>query len=287
MDGKIALVTGGTSGIGKAIALGLAAQGLHVVLLARNPERAKAVSSEARLRNAAAIVDWIEADLASLASVRQAAGAFSEKSPRLDVFVGAAGVFHKSRRETVDGVEATFAVNYLSHFLLANLLEPALRRAAPSRVILVAARYGGTRIDFDDLMVKRRKFSVMNSVPATKLAEVLLAQELARRWASTGISVNAVHPGLVAHTHLLDEVGGLWRWITNTFGGTPEKGADTALWLATAPEAAGITGKLLAKRRELPTPGQGSDDGARERLWTESGRMSGIDFGGSPPPPVP
>lgn len=276
MNGKTALVTGGTSGIGRAISLELAARGFLVVLLARSPERSKATADEARRRTPSAQVDWIETDLSSQKSIRSASAAFLEKYPRLDVLVGAAGVFNKSRKVTVDGIEDTLAVNYLSHYMLANLLEPALQRAAPSRVVLIASRYGGAHIDFDDLMVERRKFTVMNSVPATKLAEVLLAQELGRRWATAGVRVNAVHPGLVAHTHLLDEVGGMWRWMTNTFGGTPEKGADTAIWLATAPEAADLTGKMFAKRREIPTPGQGSDEGARQRLWKESARLTGI-----------
>lgn len=222
------------------------------------------------------MVESIETDLRSQASIRTAAGLVLQKYPHLDVFVGAAGVFHRSRSETVDGIEDTFAVNYLSHFLLANLLEPALRQGAPSRVVLIASRYGGAKIDFDDLMVKRRKFSIMASVPPTKLAEVLLAQELAERWASEGITVNSVHPGLVAHTQLLEEVGGFWRWMTNAFGSTPEKGADTPLWLATSPEAAALTGKLYAKRRELPTPGQGSDRQVRRRLWEESVRLTGL-----------
>lgn len=274
LDGKFALVTGGTSGIGNAIAVGLAREGAAISLLARDPARGRATIGSIQSRVRGAAVEVIPADLASQASVRQAAAEFVAKHPRLDILVCSAGVFHKVRSETVDGIEATFAVNYLSHFLLANLLSESLQRGAPSKVVFVASRYGGTRIDFDDLMVKRRKFTIMNSVPATKLAEVLLAQELAERWASSGVVVNAIHPGLVAHTHLLQEVGGLWRWITNTFGGTPEKGADTAIWLASAPEAARITGQLLAKRRPIPTPGQGSDREARRRLWDESLRLA-------------
>lgn len=271
---KIAAITGGTSGIGQAIATGLAGAGMRVVLFARDPARARAAADAVHARYPNAQLDTIACDLASQRSVRQAAAEFGSKYPRLDALVCAAGVFHKVRTETEDGIEATFAVNYLSQFLLANLLGEALKRGAPSRVVFIASRYGSTRINFDDLMVKQRKFTVMNSVPPTKLAEVLLAQELAARWASSGIVVNAVHPGLVAHTHLLEEVGGMWKWITDTFGGTPEKGADTAVWLATAPESGNITGKLLVKRRVIKTPGQGSDPAARNRLWAESLRLT-------------
>ena len=273
-DGKVALVTGGTSGIGRAIATGLARDGARIVLLARDRGRAEETALALRAQVPGAGIEVISADLASQASVRRAVAEFKEKHPRLDLLVCAAGVFHKSRTETEDGIESTFAVNYLSHFLLANLLEEPLKNGAPSRVVLIASRYGNAKIDFGDLMVKQRKFSVMASVPPTKLAEVLLAQELADRWATYGIVVNAVHPGLVAHTHLLEEVGGIWKWVTNLFGGTPEKGADTAIWLATAPEAAGISGKLLAKRKPLPTPGQGSDPTVRRQLWDESIRLT-------------
>lgn len=272
--GKVALVTGGTSGIGRAIATGLAKDGARVVLLARDQRRADAAAGTIRALVPQAAVEIVLADLASQGSVRRAVAQFTTMHDRLDILVCAAGVFHKSRLETEDGIESTFAVNYLSHFLLANLLEESLKKGAPSRVVLIASRYGNTKIDFDDLMIRQRKFSVMNSVPPTKLAEVLLAQELAERWAPARINVNAVHPGLVAHTHLLEEVGGMWKWMTNLFGGTPEKGADTALWLATSPEGANISGKLLAKRKVLPTPGQGSDAAARKRLWTESARLA-------------
>ena len=271
---KIAVVTGGTSGIGKATATGLARSGATVVLFARDAARASAASADILSAVPGAKVAFVLGDLSSQSSVRRAAAELGSKYPQLHVLVCAAGVFHRSRSETEDGIESTFAVNYLSHFLLANLLRDSLARGAPSRVVFVASRYGGTRIDFDDLMVTKRKFTVTSSVPPTKLAEVLLAQELAERWATSGIVVNAIHPGLVAHTHLLDEVGGMWRWVTNVFGGTPERGAETAVWLATAPEAARITGQFLARRRPLSTPGQGSDPAARRRLWDESVRLA-------------
>ncbi len=274
LEGKVALLTGATSGIGRAIATGLAGEGATVVVLARDPGRGEAASTEIRRAAPGAKVEVIRGDLASQDSVRRAVQEFQSRYARLDVLVCAAGVFHKSRSETMDGIESTFAVNYLSHFLLANLLKESLERAAPSRVVFVASRYGGATIDFDDLMVVRRKFTIMNSVPSTKLAEVLLTQELAERWASSGIVVNAIHPGLVAHTHLLEEVGGVWKFLTNTFGGTPEKGADSALWLATAPEAATMSGKLVAKRKPIPTPGAGSDPAVRRRLWAESVRLA-------------
>lgn len=270
---RVAVVTGGTSGIGEAIAGGLAQAGLRVVLLARDPKRAEATMARIGQRHPAAKTEWIRADLSSQGSIREAVAEFDHRHAQLHVLVGAAGVFHRTRSETPEGVESTFAVNYLSHFLLAKLLGPALERGAPSRVVLVASKYGRTAIDFDDLMVKRRKFTVLNSVAPTKLAEVLLAQELASRWAPKRITANAMHPGLVAHTQLLEEVGGMWKWMTNTFGSTPEKGADTAVWLATSAEAQQATGQFFAKRRPISAPGQGSDPSVRARLWAESERL--------------
>lgn len=276
LAGKVAVVTGGTSGIGRAVASGLARDGATVVLLARNREHAAATLAEIRGKSPEAKLEVVEGDLASLVTVRSAVREITGRHPSVDILVCAAGVFLRERSETVDGMERTFQVNYLGHFLLANLLGDALKQGAPSRVVFVASRYGGTKIDFDDLMVRQRKFSIMSSVPPTKLAEVLLAQELAERWGPSGVVVNAIHPGLVAHTHLLDEVGGFWKFMTNAFGGTPEKGADTALWLASDPAAAQLTGKLWAKRRPLPTPGQGSDPVARQRLWAESSKLAGL-----------
>lgn len=263
MTGKVVLATGATSGIGKAAAEKLKAEGATVYALTRSADKAKALGFEP-----------IDCELSSQESIRKGVAEFLQRSQKLDVLLLSAGIFAKARSETVDGIESTFAVNYLSHFLICNLVQDALFRSAPSRVVFISSQYGGTKIDFDDLMLKNKKFSVIGSVPRTKLAEVLLAQELAERWGSKGVRVNAIHPGLVAKTQLLDEVGGMWKFLTNLFGGTPEKGADSAVWLASAPEAAEVNGKLIAGRREQPTPGQGSDPAARKRLWDESAKLA-------------
>ncbi|MBI2076862.1 MAG: SDR family oxidoreductase [Euryarchaeota archaeon] len=273
--GKTALVTGATSGIGKAIATGLAESGASVTLLARNPQKAESTAKEIKAKFPKAHVEVLEADISSQASVKAAAQKFTAKHPKLDVLVHSAGVFLPKRSVTADGIETTFATNYLGTFQLTNLLLPSLKKAAPSRVVTVASRYGGAKIDFDDLMVEKRKFSYMKAVPASKLAQVLFTQELAERLEGTGVVANCLHPGLVANTQLLNETRGFFRWLTNRLGGSPEKGADTALWLALAPEAAAVNGKMFSRRKPLKTPGQGSDPAARKRLWAESEKLLG------------
>lgn len=273
---KLALVTGGTSGIGHAAAVGLARAGLDVTLLVRDRSRGEAARADIVAKAPGAKVGLLEGDLASQASVRRAAAAFLKANKRLDVLVNCAGVFLKERSVTEDGVERTLATNYVGGALLTELLLPALKAAAPSRIVTVASRYGRTRIDFEDLQVERRRFSYLKAVPASKLAQVLWTQDLAERLQGTGVTANAVHPGLVARTRLLEDTGGFFRWMTNAVGGTPEKGADTVVWLATAPEAEGETGGLWEKRKRLKTPGQGSDPEARRRLREETEKLVAV-----------
>jgi retinol dehydrogenase-12 len=273
MDGRVTLVTGAASGIGKAASIGLARAGATVVLLVRNAERGAQALSDVRASAPDAKLEVLECDLASQQSVRDASRHFVASNDRLHVLVNAAGVFVKEKTLTAEGIELTFATNYLSYFLLTHELLTLLRRSAPARVVNVASKYGRTKIDFDDLQKLRAPYSYLKSTPQTMLARVLFTQELAHRLDGTGVVANAVHPGLVANTRLLQDTRGPFKWFTDTFGGTAEKGADTVLWLATAPETATITGKMFAKRKEIRTPGQGSDSAARKRLWEDSERL--------------
>ena len=274
MKGKVALVTGAASGIGRATSIGLAREGAAVVLLVRNAERGEQALRDLRASIPSADVDTLACDLASQSSIRDAARQFIASHDRLDVLVNAAGVFVKEKTLTADGIELTFATNYLAYFLLTHELLGVLKSSAPARIVNVASKYGRTTIDFNDLQRLRAPYSYLKSTPQTMLARVLFTQELAQRLKDTGVVANAVHPGIVANTGLLQDIRGPFRWVTDTFGGTPEKGADTVLWLATAAETATVTGQLFAKRTEIRTPGQGSDPAARRRLWQESEKLT-------------
>jgi NAD(P)-dependent dehydrogenase (short-subunit alcohol dehydrogenase family) len=274
MDGQVALVTGAASGIGQATAIGLAREGATVVLLVRNAERGEQALRDVRASVPDAKLEMLECDLASQASIRNASRQFLAGHDRLDVLVNAAGVFVKEKRLTVDGIELTFATNYLAYFLLTRELLPLLRSSAPARVVNVASKYGRSKIDFDDLQKLRTPYSYLKATPQTMLARVLFTQELAGRLQGTGVVANAVHPGLVAKTRLLQDTRGPLKWVTDIFGRSPEQGADSVLWLATAPETGTVTGRMFTKRRQIPTPGQGADPVARERLWAESDKLT-------------
>ena len=294
MEGTVALVTGAASGIGKAVATGLAREGATVVVVGRSEARADDAVKGIRLLVPDALLEPLVCDLSVQASIRSAAADFLSRHDRLDVLVNTAGVFRKERHVTPDGLELTFATNVMAYFLLTNLLLDALTHAAvtgrggsgtadgpaagphTSRIVNIASRYGNTKLNFDDLQTANGKYSYLRSTPPTMLARVLLTQEFAERLRGSGVVANAVHPGLVKNTALLQDVGGPFRLITNTFGAPAEKAVDTALWLATASETAEVSGKLWSKRKELPTPGMGSDPKARQRLWDACAHLAGL-----------
>jgi NAD(P)-dependent dehydrogenase (short-subunit alcohol dehydrogenase family) len=296
MDGRVALVTGATGGIGKAVATSLARQGATVVAVGRSKARTEDAMREIRAVVPTAKLEPLVCDLSLQASIRSAAHGFHSRHGQLDLLVNSAGVFRKERHVTPEGLELTFATNVMGYFLLTNLLVDALKRAAAegstnsgrpdepagalggSRIVNIASRYSNgpwvTKLDFDDLQSAKGKYSYLRSTPPTMLARVLLTQELAERLRGTGVVVNAVHPGLVKHTALLHDVGGPFRWLTNTFGSSAEKAASAVVWVATSAEAGVVSGSFWAKQKQLPTPGMGSDPEARKRLWDECERLS-------------
>lgn len=271
----VCLVTGATSGIGEVTARELARRGMHVVIVGRSRERAAA--TVARIKQATGVeVEPLIADLSSQAGVRSVAEAFVQRHTRLDVLINNAGGFFASRQVSVDGIEMTWALNHMSYFVLTTLLLDILRASAPARVINVSsdAHRSGT-MRWDDLQYSRG-YNGWGSYAQSKLANILFSNELARRLAGSGVTSNALHPGFVA-TRFAHNNGAFWSGLMalmqRLWGISPEEGAQTSIYLATAPEVATISGRYFVKARETSPAPQAQDLEAAARLWAISERM--------------
>jgi NAD(P)-dependent dehydrogenase (short-subunit alcohol dehydrogenase family) len=271
MIGKICLVTGATDGIGRVTVRALAEAGATVIGVGRNPAKIEAVLAE--VGDTVGSLEFLTADLSSQAQIRALVEQFKSKYDRLHVLVNNAGALFTTFRESVDGIEMTFALNHLSYFLLTNLLLDTITASAPARIINVSSNaHEGSSINFDDLE-PRRGYSGWTAYGASKLANILFTYELARRLEGTGVTVNAVHPGFV-NTNFQRAAGLNMRGPL-----TPEEGADTQIWLATSEEVGGITGKYFVRRRETRSSDISYDKAAARRLWDVSARMVGLSQG--------
>ena len=260
------LVTGATDGLGKRVARELAAKGTTVLLHGRSPERLEATLEELRGQTSSQKVGSYLADLSSLAAVRDLADRILSEYDRLDVLVNNAGIIVQERKESEDGYELTFAVNYLSHFLLTSLLLPLLKGSAPARVVNVASA-GQSPIDFDDPMLERG-YDAMRAYSTSKLAQIMFTFELAERLSGTGVSVNALHPASLMDT----------KMVQDTFGytmSTVEEGTEAVVRLAASPELEGVTGRYFDGTREARADGQAYDKEARQTLWELSEELCG------------
>src|SRR5215216_3847528 len=260
------LVTGATDGLGKRVACELAGRGATVLIHGRNRERLEATIEEAREETGSEKLGSYLADLSSLGEVRALAEQVLTQQDRLDVLVNNAGVIAGERRQSEDGYELTFAVNYLAHFLLTRLLVPLLRDSAPARVVNVASA-GQSPIDFDDVMLERG-YDPMRAYTQSKLAQVMFTFELAERLRDSGVTVNALHPASLMDT----------RMVLETFGrsmSTVEEGAEATVRLAVSPELAGVTGRYFDGTREGRANPQAYDEEVRKRLWTLSEELCG------------
>jgi NAD(P)-dependent dehydrogenase (short-subunit alcohol dehydrogenase family) len=271
MAGKVVLVTGATSGIGESTARGLAAIGATVVVVGRSEERSQAASERIQQAGGTGKVHPLVADLASQGDVRALARDFVDRFDRLDVLVNNAGVDVGTRSVTPEGLELTFAVNYLAPFLLTTLLLDVLRASAPSRILnLASAAHRAGRIDFDDLQSERR-FG-QRAYNNSKLALVVFTYELARRLQGSGVAANCVDPGFVKTSlgstmPLGYRLVGMLMW---PFMAGPEKGARTSIWAASNPELAQVTGAYFKAERQAETTPQTNDRATAERLWQVS-----------------
>ena len=278
MSGKVCMVTGANSGIGEKVVLGLAGMGSTVVMVCRDKSKGEAAKEAVTSQTGNKNIELMIADLASLASVRDLAQRFKETHPRLNVLVNNAGLIMGRRISTVDNLETTFEVNYLSHFLLTLLLLDTLEASAPSRIINVSSSaHTNGKMDFDDLQ-ETKSYSAMRSYSQSKLAQVLFTYELAKKLQGTGVTVNAVHPGVV-RTRWGDEGGALGIGIRlgRPFMISPEKGAETPIYLASSTDVEGITGKYWYKKKEQPSSKESYDENEARLLWLESTRLAGVD----------
>jgi retinol dehydrogenase 12 len=279
MQGKVCVITGATAGIGQVAATELARRGAHVVIVGRSAEKCAATQAEIRSASAAASVDSLEADLSSLAETKRLASELGQRYPRIDVLLNNAGAMFWKRAESADGVEKTFALNHLSYFVLTNLLLPVLKQSGPARIVNVASdAHKGVSINFDDIQFKQ-KYSGWKAYQQSKLANILFTYELARRIEGTGVTANALHPGFVRTSFLEALNDAPAGWLLKNLGGlialSPEKGARTSIYLASAPEVAGVSGRYFVKEKPVVSSPQSRDQSTAERLWKLSVEMTG------------
>ena len=276
VGGKTILVTGATSGIGFCASVDLARRGARVVMVGRDPARTDAAVAAVRAQTDSTAVSSLLCDFSSQAAVRRLADAFRGGHDRLHVLVNNAGGVNKTRSTTIDGIETTFAVNHLGSFLLTNLLADLLVRSAPARIVTVASvGHRAGRLDFADLGYQRG-YSIMRAYARSKLANVLFANELARRLAGSGVTSNSLHPGSVDT--------GIWSgapwWakpiiqiLFRPFFISAERGGSYIVALVTRPDLAGVTGKYFEKADAAAPSALAADASLGRRLWEVSAAL--------------
>jgi NAD(P)-dependent dehydrogenase (short-subunit alcohol dehydrogenase family) len=276
MKGRVCMITGSNSGIGKATAFELAGKGATLVMVARDQQKGELAMSEIRKQTGNDSIDLLLADLSSLQSVRDLAQRFQAKYPKLHVLINNAGLYNQRRHLTPDGYEATFAINYLAPFLLTNLLLEELKSSAPSRIVNVSSvgHYNG-HIDFDDLNMDKN-YGGWKAYQQSKLALVLFTRELARKLEGTGVTVNSVHPGTVATNIWSRPMGplGFIMAVPKLFMTSPKKGAETDVYLAASPEAQKANGEYWDTLKVKKSSEESYDEDIAKRLWEVSMKLT-------------
>ncbi|RKH32937.1 SDR family oxidoreductase [Corallococcus praedator] len=280
LDGKVCLITGATGGIGQETAKALARLGATLVLSGRDEARTAATVAAVREAAPQARVESLLADLSSLASVRALAQAFRERHQRLDILINNAGLIIDRRQVTVDGYEATFATNHLSHFLLTHLLRDLLVASGPARIINVSSfGHAFASADFlDDPQTANQPYRPIQVYGNAKLSNILFTKALAKRLAGTQVTANALHPGAV-RTGFGHNSQGIFRHLVKLgapFMISPEKGARTSVYLAASPEVAGVSGEYFNKCRKAKPSSAARDEALAERLWQVSEQLTGV-----------
>lgn len=279
MAGKTVLVTGGTTGIGRATAEGLAAMGATVAITGRDEARTKTAAAQIAATSGNPNVVPFPADMSVQAEVRRLAAEILAAYPRLDVLVNNVGGFWGSRHVTADGYEHTFAVNHLAPFLLTDLLRDRLIASAPARIVNVSSgAHTMGRMDFDDLQGERR-FSGQAAYNQSKLANVLFTYELARRLAGTGVTANVLHPGVVRTRFAAEDPSRMWKIalpIIRPMLKSPAQGAATPIYLASSAEVAGVSGEYFINRKARKSSKSSYDTADAARLWDVSTELVGL-----------
>jgi NAD(P)-dependent dehydrogenase (short-subunit alcohol dehydrogenase family) len=282
MAGKVVLITGGSGGIGKATAIGLATMGARVGITGRDLARAEQAAADIRAASGNPAVDAFAADMTSQAEVRRLAAAVLNAYLRLDVLVNNVGGFWAHRHPTTDGLERTFALNHLAPFLITNLLLDRLKASAPARIVTVSSGAQSMgRIDFDDLQ-GARNYSGQRAYNQSKLANVMFTNELARRLEGTGVTATSVHPGVVRTNFGAEDQAWFFSVISRVVRPllkTPAQRAETPIFLASSPDLGGVTGKFFAKRKPKTANRVAYNTEMTARLWQVSADL----FGGSSP----
>ena len=279
LAGKVCVITGATSGIGKVAAEQLAGMGARMVVVARDPARGQALLARlsAEVPNLAHSLHI--ADLSRIREVRRVAADIAAAEPRIDILINNAGALYSSRKLTEDGLERHFATNHMAYVLLTHGLRERLFASAAARVINTASEaHRSAHLEFDDLQFAKG-FNGVTAYNRSKLCNILYTRELARRWAGTGVTVNCFHPGFVA-TRFGDEAGG-WLavavWIAKRFAISPEDGARTVVYLAGSPEVTDVSGGYFVKNRPTAPSAAAADDAAARRLWAETARLTELE----------
>ena len=282
MQGKVVLITGATNGIGRAAALALARMGASVAVAGRSQQRLDDTLAMLRAESGSEALSGLLADLSTQAGVRQLADDFRQQHDRLDILLNNAGANFRERADTADGLERTFALNHMAYYLLTRLLLDMLQASAPARIVNVSseAHRQQRAFDFDNLDGRKRwGMFGFGAYSQSKLANILFTRELARRLEGSGVTVNSMHPGVV-NTGLFQNLGGIGGLVLKTlapvFMKTPEQGADTLIWLASAEELEGRSGGYYVRRRLREPSAAAQDVAAAQRLWALSAELCGL-----------
>ena len=277
MKGKTCIITGATDGIGLETAARLGALGARLVLVGRNRAKGRAVLTALRRRVPGVEAEMHYADLSQRDEIRRLAPELLAAAPRIDVLINNAGAFFAKRLVIEDRLERTFALNHLGYFRLTALLRERLIASAPARIVNVASEaHRNAALDFDDLQTAR-SYNGWKAYQRSKLANILFTRALARRLAGTGVTANCLHPGFVA-TSFGDNNRGFWGFgirLGKLFAAiSVPRGAETPVYVASAPEIEGTTGKYFDKCREREPNAAARNDADAERLWKESERLA-------------